>query len=325
MAIIAGIDEAGYGPILGPLVVSVAAFEVPDEALERCLWRTLRRSVSSAVRKRERRLTIVDSKKLYTPEAGLAALERTALTMLEVCGQRPEDGRSLLRGLCASALQDLSSYPWYEGLDLGLPIEADRAMIKIKARAVSADLAGAGMRFLGAASRLLPEGHFNRLVSRTRNKASVLWGQATQLIEHALEIGCPQTVRVCLDRQGARVHCAQALMTAFEPVALEVVAESPLRSAYRLRRRIPGGGEHGVLIEFVQSGEAEHLPIALASILSKYLREVCMLAFNRYWQRHVDALKRTAGYYQDGLRFLRDIEPALRLLAVDRGMLVRSR
>ncbi len=78
-------------------------------------------------------------------------------------------------------------------------------------------------------------------------------------------------------------------------------------------------------IEFRTSGESAHMPVALASVFSKYVRELLMVAFNSYWSGQVEGLKRTAGYYRDGLRFLKDIEPAIRSLDIDRRMLVRAR
>ena len=65
--------------------------------------------------------------------------------------------------------------------------------------------------------------------------------------------------------------------------------------------------------------------VALASMVSKYLRELLMGCFNGYWLGEVPSLRPTAGYYQDGLRFLKEIEPHLRRLGVRREWLVRQR
>jgi ribonuclease HII len=77
------------------------------------------------------------------------------------------------------------------------------------------------------------------------------------------------------------------------------------------------------MVRFVEKGESHHLPVALASIYSKYLRELVMRCFNRYWATHVAGLRPTGGYYADGQRFLADIEPALRAQNVERERLVR--
>jgi ribonuclease HII len=108
------------------------------------------------------------------------------------------------------------------------------------------------------------------------------------------------------------------LMTAFQDARLEVLEETPERSSYRLDRP-----DAPWLVRFEEKGESHHLPIALASIYSKYLRELVMVCFNRYWAQYVTGLRPTGGYYADGQRFLTDIKAALVAQNVDREWLVR--
>jgi hypothetical protein len=65
--------------------------------------------------------------------------------------------------------------------------------------------------------------------------------------------------------------------------------------------------------------------VAIASMLSKYLREALMNRFNAWWKTHLPALEPTAGYYNDGLRFLHDIAAKRRELGIADAVLVRSR
>jgi hypothetical protein len=60
-------------------------------------------------------------------------------------------------------------------------------------------------------------------------------------------------------------------------------------------------------------------------MLSKYIREALMRRFNAFWAGHVPNLTPTAGYYDDGTRFLRDIELKRRELGIGDFELVRSR
>ena len=64
--ILAGIDEAGYGPTLGPLVVSVSVFRIPEEHPREQTRADLWTSLESVVcRKRDgHRIPVNDSKKL---------------------------------------------------------------------------------------------------------------------------------------------------------------------------------------------------------------------------------------------------------------------
>lgn len=72
------------------------------------------------------------------------------------------------------------------------------------------------------------------------------------------------------------------------------------------------------------ASERRHLPTALASMTAKYVRELLLMRFQDYWRQHAPDVRPTYGYYGDGRRFLREIEPLFPLLKLERGVLVRS-
>ena len=91
-------------------------------------------------------------------------------------------------------------------------------------------------------------------------------------------------------------------------------------SEYRLLR-----DGHVVKIVFREKAEADCMSVAVASMLSKYLREAMMRRFNAYWQREQPGVQPTAGYYGDGSRFLSDIEVRRKELGIGDEELVRVR
>ena len=65
--------------------------------------------------------------------------------------------------------------------------------------------------------------------------------------------------------------------------------------------------------------------LALASMLAKYLREVFMRQFNRFWLGHVPGLKPTAGYPGDARRFYDQIRDAMAELGLSEDQVWRKR
>ena len=65
------------------------------------------------------------------------------------------------------------------------------------------------------------------------------------------------------------------------------------------------------------------LAVALASIFSKYIRELFMRPFNAFWAERVPGLRPTAGYAADAGRFLRDTAATRHQLAIPDHLLIR--
>src|SRR4051812_11659306 len=118
---IVGLDEAGYGPNLGPLVQAAVAARVPDGV--GCLWECLKGGVRRAGDPDDGRLLIDDSKLVHAGPHGLARLERTVVGALAGC--QPV-GQFLGGVACGTTVADLAVEPWYAP-DEHLPVTLDRS------------------------------------------------------------------------------------------------------------------------------------------------------------------------------------------------------
>jgi len=324
---LAGIDEAGFGPILGPLVVSSSVFRVPENlvcqthgglALED-LWGILHRSISEKRTGLAGRLLIADSKKAFSRSLGIGHLRRTVLSTLKYLGSNPRCAEELLSVLCPDCLEHLGGYPWYKRLD-DYPLGGDGADVAIAASMLKADLASQHIELLGLKCRCLEVANYNRLVSVIKNKAKVLFTAVAELIQTAMEESGGEDLEIVIDRQGGRSHYRRQLQLMFDGAALRIVREDQQMSSYELTT-----GNRRVRMHFVVGADSRYLPVSLASMVSKYVREVLVDNINRYFTGFNAALRPTAGYWQDGLRFIKDIKTHIPAVHFDANQLIRCR
>ena len=319
MVVFVGIDEAGYGPILGPLVVSSSTFSLPHNLISSDLWQILSKSVSDRRKRLAGRLLITDSKKAYSKSAGIKHLERTVLTALKCLDKEPATLTGLLELLCPSCLERLSDYPWYQ--DIGdYFFSIDNADKEIASAVLTDDLASNSIDLLDLKSCCLDVAYYNKMVAAVKNKANVLFSATCTLIKSAYDNFAGDDLQIIVDRQGGRAHYRNSLQRMFGDMELKILCESPVTSSYELR-----AGGKSMRVHFVVGADGRFLPVSLASMVSKYLRELLIGSINRYFTGFHDGLKPTAGYWQDGLRFIEDIKTSLPDVKFDSDQLIRSR
>jgi ribonuclease HII len=319
MAVLAGIDEAGYGPILGPLVVSSTAFSMPDSLLKADLWRVLKKSIGPTRRHLAGRLLVADSKIAYTKTIGIKHLQRTTLAMLGCMGESPSELKKLFSLLCPDCLERLKAYPWYGQCD-GLSLGIDSADIRIASQVLADDMGNRGVKLLDIRSNCLDVAHYNKLVNAVNNKSSVLFSTTAVLIKFIWDNYRDDNIQIVVDRQGGKSHYRRDLQRMFPGLELAIIKESSGVSSYELKN-----SKRRMRIHFTVKADQNYLPVSLASMVSKYLRELLVERINHYFLDHHKELRPTAGYYKDGRRFIADLKTHIPHVKYDENQLIRCR
>jgi hypothetical protein len=299
VTLVIGTDEAGYGPNLGPLVIGATAWRVAAGPAD--VEAVLADAVEVAGDVSGGRLW-GDSKLIYRGGVGLGLLERGALVALALATDRE---LASWPDLAAAVGMDPSGAVAEQPVlaALAVPRHALAAAMRELADRVRERLAARGVAALAVRCRLVTPGEFNGLLATGLNKSDILSAATLELAATlTAEATAAEPVVIWCDRHGGRRRYAPQVARAFATPLVQPVVETPQRSCYRIA--------DARSIEFTVGGEAR-LPVAVASMTAKYLRELAMLAFNTYWGARQPGLAATAGYPVDAARWRREAAAAV--------------
>jgi ribonuclease HII len=315
---IIGIDEAGYGPNLGPFVMSAVACRVPEQLAAADLWDVLRAAVRRPGDSRDERLLVADSKQVYSSARGLRALETGVLAALPLAPNATTLAHRL-EGL-ALAPAELAAEPWYTGTTT-VPLEADPATAATAAARLARAGHENGVSVARIRSTVVCPARFNAITDRAGSKGAVLGQGLVELLHDLREsLGKDEPASFFIDKHGGRNTYAPLLQQAIRDGLVVARRESAAQSVYSVL-----GSRHPVQFTFQPRADSEQFCVALASMVSKYLRELLMLEFNRFWQAQIPGLKPTAGYPGDAARFLEAIRPAFARLKLSEDVVWRRK
>ncbi len=271
-------------------------------------------------------VVIGDSKKLFKPgtAGSLDGLRHATWSALRASGHSACELRDCLASIAADDIPAIADTPWLatftdvwnSGVDdrIGAAIDSAWAM--------------ATPKIIALRVRIVTPREFNAACAQGLNKADLLSRMTLGLVATLAGVcqsHCQNTTRhidVFCDRHGGRRFYGGVLQHVFSDSALSIELETANQSTYCLRR-----DDERLRVRFTVKGDS-FVPVALSSMVAKFLRETAMKSFNQYFTELAGdtlQLRPTAGYPLDADRFLADVESIIVREKMDRSTLVRSR
>ena len=323
MAFLAGVDEAGYGPFVGPLTIGYSLFRLADAQTE--LWQALEPAAARKSRRRagaaERRLWLDDSKLVNQGPHGRARLERSVAAFRELVTPGRADLDSWVGESPAGEARLLRASPWHVSLSGPLCPHADAGRARLDAEALRRALEPSGASLHAFGARAVPANEWNRaLTAHGANKGEAHFALTMEVVGHLLRITGASPLRMELDRHGGRMHYAGKLREALGADSVVTHGETEAGSAYTVTI-----GGRAVQMRFSEGADGQHAPVALASLAAKQTRERLMDLHNEWFGARIPQLKPTKGYALDARRWLREVEPRLAELELGAELVKRDR
>lgn len=307
-AIVVGVDENGLGPRLGPLTATAIAVELdeyrPEEtiAIARELGIDDSKATSSF-----RKLRLVESISLALAKrmSGADPGDADAFLELILLG-----GARSMRSRCPS---DRSAAQCFETA-LPLPFKGGSAE---EGEALLKELeARASLTILRARSSAACPKMLNDALLEGRNKLKVDLSLFEQLLlEMRASLG-RDFLGICGMIGGIREY----------PRFSELIGEAHYQPLHREKGLLEYQVDAGFQLRFEIGADASHLPVALASMLGKYTRELINYRMLEFYRRRDPRLPLASGYHDRvTTRFIEGAQPIRESEGVELACFLRSR
>lgn len=319
MGFIIGMDEAGYGPNLGPLVITASLWEVPGDPRDFDFWQALDSVVSQKKpAKSSPLLHVADSKEVHSSSAGLAPLEKSIFPFLQLLQgeNRLTTLDDLWRLLIASPahLDEIHKQPWNVKSEFLIPTAVDVETVLQSQQNLKQAFDAAGIQLKAFCSEIVLPERFNQRCREYGSKGVLLTRLCMHLLTRVWDRESSEPTLIIGDKHGGRNRYDEFLDEVLDGDMIFRVEESTAKSVYKI-----GNTE----IRFQTKAEA-HFPVAVSSMVCKYTREVMMALFNQFWLQYVPDLKPTKGYPVDARRFKNEIAAAQERLQISDQILWRG-
>ncbi len=331
-----GIDEAGYGPMLGPLCVGMCVLQI-DDWVEGSpapdLWSLLSGAVTRKPARSGGKVAIGDSKKLKLPNDStsrhpLTHLERGVMAMLATReGATMPTSDAELFAVLHAAIPDESALRDVE--PAACPVASSAESLAISANVLKRAMDDAGVSLIDLRCEVVGPVEFNTIVKQSGSKAETTAVAIGRHLRRVWMLGQERgtTPRVVCDRQGGRTSygawLAEMLPERLGAGPVVVLEEAAERCRYEMQDAL---GERRLMVQLQPEAEEACFAVALASMTAKLVRETMMARFNRFWAARAAAaghaeVKPTAGYVQDGRRWLSEMNGVI--TPAERAAIVR--
>ncbi len=319
-----GVDEAGYGPLLGPIVIGAIAVRTPGDAgsdapldLRRQLGDLICTVQDAPAGRPPPALPVpIDDSKLIRARFGLQGLARGVGALAAALDQAPPaDLCDLLLRYSDRSAAEFARAPWFEDLR-GSPVPRYPWSGPLDDAFRSRSVQALDLRVLPVDA---PE--WNDDLERLGNKARLLGLYSATLLLSILDRHPGEDAQVLMDRHGGRKDYRAYLQGVFPYFEVRTLpALDP--DTFRYEVLAP---DRRLEFFFLTGGDRRALAVGWASMAAKLTRELFMQRLNAWFAERRPDIRPTAGYVQDGRRFLDDVAPLLKAAGISRDLVVRTR